>query len=53
MTKTIELELKDFPDDVREVLRQRAIERCVGISVVIREYVVETSRLIKASQEAA
>lgn len=47
------IELRDFPADVQDMLRDRAIERCVPISVVIVDYVMESSELIVATQEVA
>ncbi len=53
MSATIELELRDFPADVQDILKQRAVEQCVTIDKVIHDYVLETSRLIKESKTAA
>jgi len=53
MATTIELELRNFPADVQDILKQRAVEQCVTIDVVIHDYVIETSKLIKESKTAA
>ena len=49
MATTVELELRNFPADVQDILKQRAVERCVTIDVIIHDYVLETSKLIKES----
>jgi len=53
MATTIELERRNFPADVQDILKQRAVEQCVTIDVVIHDYVIETSKLIKESKTAA
>lgn len=50
---TTEFELRDFPADVQDILKQRAVEQCRPIEDVIHDYIVETSRLINQTKSAA
>ena len=44
-----ELDLRDFPADVQDLLRDRAIRERRPIGDVIRDYVLEVSRAIVAA----
>jgi len=41
-----DFELREFPADVQDLLKQRAVELCVPIERVIHDFVMETSELI-------
>jgi hypothetical protein len=47
----IDLDLRDFPADVQDLLRDRAIREARPITAVMRDYALETARLIVAADE--
>lgn len=51
MSASNEIDLRDFPADVQDLLRDRAIREARPIGEVIKEYVLEVSRMIVASAE--
>lgn len=50
---TIEIDLRDLPADVQDILRDRAIKEHRPMQQVIRDYVLESSRLIIAAAKPA
>ncbi|MFZ9938219.1 MAG: hypothetical protein ACO3JG_14365 [Luteolibacter sp.] len=44
-----QIDLRDFPADVQDLLRDRAIAEHRPITSVIKDYVLESARLIIAS----
>ncbi len=51
MSASNEIDLRDFPADVQDLLRDRAIREARPIGAVIKDYVLEVSRMIVASAE--
>ncbi len=45
----IEFELRDFPADVQDILKQRCVDRCESMKKVMKDYILETSVLIGAT----
>lgn len=45
----IEIDLRDLPADVQDILRDRAIKEHRPMPQVIKEYVLESARLILAA----
>lgn len=48
---TVHLDLRDFPADVQDILRDRAIRERRPIGEIIAEYVLEVAKAIVASAE--
>ncbi len=46
---SIEIELRDLPADVQDILKDRAIRDARPMSQVIKDYVLESARLIIAA----
>lgn len=46
---TIQFKLRDFPADVQDILKQRAVEQRRAISEVIHDYLIEVSKTINDS----
>lgn len=46
---TAEIDLRDLPADVQDILRDRAIREHRPITAVIKDYVLESARLIIAA----
>lgn len=46
---TIEIELRDLPADVQDILRDRAIKEARPMVEVIRDFVLESAHLIIAA----
>lgn len=46
---SITIELREFPADVQDLLRDRAIKECRPIGEIITEYVVEVAKAIVAA----
>ena len=47
----IELKLRDFPADVQDYLKQRAVNDCLPMEVIIKGYILETAELIGKTQK--
>ena len=50
--RTVEVDLRDFPGEVQDMLRSRAIREMRPVEEVIADYVVETARMIVLRAEA-
>lgn len=48
---TIELDIRDFPADVQDMLRDRAIKQRKPIGEIVADYVMEVARAIVAAGE--
>lgn len=48
---TIDIDLRDLPADVQDILRDRAIKEHRPMPHVIKDYVLESARLIIAAAE--
>jgi len=46
---TFNLDLRDLPADVQDILRDRAIKEHRPMTEIIREYVLESAKLIIAA----
>ena len=46
---TVEIDLRDLPADVQDILRDRAIKESRPIGQVIADFVLESARLIIAA----
>ncbi len=46
-----QLDIRDFPADVQDILKDRAIKEHRPITSVIRDYVLESAHLIIAANE--
>lgn len=46
---TIDIDLRDLPSDVQDILRDRAIRDARPMAQVIKDYVLESARLILAA----
>lgn len=45
------IELRDFPSDVQDILRDRAVKEHRPISEIVRDFVLESAKLIIAANE--
>jgi hypothetical protein len=50
--RTVAVDLRDFPGEVQDMLRSRAIREMRPVEEVIADYVVETARMIVRRAEA-
>ena len=50
--RMVAVDLRDFPGEVQDMLRQRAIREMRPVEEVIADYVVETARMIVRRAEA-
>jgi hypothetical protein len=50
--RTVAVDLRDFPGEVQDMLRKRAIKEMRPVEEVIADYVVETARMIVRRAEA-
>ena len=46
---TIELDIRDVPADVQDILRDRAIREARPITHIIRDFAVENAKLINSA----
>ena len=44
--KTMEYELRDLPADVQDILRDRAVKESRPVSEILKDYVLESARLL-------
>jgi hypothetical protein len=47
----VQLDLRDLPGEVQDMLRERAIREGRPVAMVVADYVVETARMIVRTAE--
>lgn len=47
------VKLREFPYDVQEFLKDRAIRECKPVAQIVKEFTMQTARLINQAKSAA